>query len=114
MQMIVTAESGTTVKMRSKPSQSGVVVENILIGTVVEAGESQDGIWTPITAPDGRKGYMMSKYLAPASESAEGNHPGDDIAVYARTLTDNELETLRESISMIESKVAVMKAILWG
>lgn len=109
MQMIVTAESGTTVKMRSRPDKSGVVVSNVLVGTAVEA-EFSGGEWTPITTPEGRSGYMMSKYLVAASEGADV--PAAE--GYARTLTTNELETLRERVSTMESALEVIKRILWG
>ena len=59
--MTVTAPSGSTVKMRAKPSTSCRRYWKVPIGTVVEAGEMGDE-WTAIRW-NGRQGYMMNKYL---------------------------------------------------
>ena len=61
MPAIVMAEGGATVNLRSKPSLSAPLVDQIPIGDAVTVGDQQ-GDWYPATW-HGKKGYIMSKYI---------------------------------------------------
>lgn len=67
--MIVTADNGGTVRVRKSPSTSSAVLTSLPVGTVVQAGDDEKG-WRKIVCPDGRSGYMMSSFLAPAPTAA--------------------------------------------
>jgi len=113
--MIVKADGGTTVKMRSHPSKGGTVLANILIGTPVEAGES-DGEWTPITY-EGRKGFMMSKFLAFPEATTQTDlqpvqTPVDNSSAYVRTLTTAEYNRLCEMRDRMEDDLKFLKTIV--
>ena len=115
--MRVYAPSGMTVKMRNKPSLQGMVTANILIGETVQAGETT-GDWTAITAPDGRKGYMMSKFLVDPSESFE-NASGDasepqteNHTAYVRTLSTDEYNRLCDARDQLEGILKLIKSIV--
>lgn len=58
---IVTAASGTTVKMRARPSTSCKLYWDVPVGSVVIVDEWGD-TWSRITWND-RDGYMMTKFL---------------------------------------------------
>ena len=66
--MIVTADSGSTVRVRKAPSTHAAVIGELALGMVVQAEAEQEG-WRRITYGKGQTGYMMSKFLAPQSES---------------------------------------------
>jgi hypothetical protein len=69
-QATVTAPSGSTVNLRTKPSSSSALVERISIGTVVDVfGDS--GSWTKVKA-GGKTGYMMTVFLAPVTGETGG------------------------------------------
>ena len=57
---VVTAQSGGTVNMRSKPSRESDIITRVPIGSEVEV-VSNDGEWARIRNPV--EGYMMSQYL---------------------------------------------------
>lgn len=66
---IVTAKSGTTVKMRAKPSASCRLYWDVPIGSTVIIDDSTDPVWDKITWND-REGYMKKEFLK--SEQDEG------------------------------------------
>lgn len=69
-EMIVTAQAGTTVKMRGKPSLKCNVYWNVPVGSTVEV-TGQDGTWSAINWA-GHSGYMMTQYLAEVAASDTG------------------------------------------
>ena len=115
-EMRVIADSGMTVKMRSRPDKQSVVLANVLVGTVLSAGES-DGEWTPVTF-EGRKGWMMSKFLAPASEGAEnpsapaGTSPLSGETGFVRTLSTEEYNRLCEVREHLSKDLEFIKIIV--
>ena len=62
----VKAESGKTVRMRSRPSTNASVLAEIPIHTNIEVMDVLDG-WSQIVY-NGTTGYMMSKFLQPENE----------------------------------------------
>lgn len=77
----VTATSGSTVKMRSKPSTSDGLYWEVPVGAVVQVAEVSGG-WAKVRYGD-RTGYMMAKFLvmdAPtqgATQTTPGSNQGD-------------------------------------
>lgn len=65
----VNGPNGETVFLRTKPSSQASWICRVPTGSEVETGESKNG-WTAISY-NGQKGYMMSKYLAPAGSDPE-------------------------------------------
>ena len=68
----VVADSGSTVKMRSKPSTSDGLYWEVPVGTVVQVAEVSGG-WAKVRYGD-RTGYMMAKFLsidAPTQETEQ-------------------------------------------
>lgn len=57
----VIAESGSTVRMRSKPLKNAPIVANVKVGTQANILEATSD-WCQIEV-DGKHGYMMSKFL---------------------------------------------------
>ena len=74
MTATVNGPNGETVFLRTKPSSQASWICRVPTGAEVETGENKNG-WTAVTY-DGQKGYMMSKYLAPA-----GSDPKQDATV---------------------------------
>ena len=66
MTAIVTADNGTTVKMRLKPSKSSNVYWDIPVGAEVEMLEAGE-VWSKIKY-NGKTGYMMSNFLTTSQE----------------------------------------------
>lgn len=77
----VTATSGSTVKMRSKPSTSDGLYWEVPVGATVQVAEVS-GEWAKVRYGD-RTGYMMAKFLvmdAPtqgATQTTPGSNQGD-------------------------------------
>lgn len=77
---LVTAETGSTVNLRTQPSDKAVVLARIAVGTLVTVKEPGE-TWSKIDY-NGIRGWMMDKYLAPvpgADQGADG--PGDLVSV---------------------------------
>ena len=70
VQARVTAPSGATVNMRAAKSKSSTLVDQIKIGTIVTVLDD-DGEWSRILA-NGKSGYMMDQFLAPADSDDQG------------------------------------------
>jgi len=91
-QMQVYASSGKTVRMRSMPSTSAVVLKEIPIGSAVQS-KGQQGEWTQITY-EGTSGWMQSQFLRAPSSPAIPN-PGDtgDMVQVPRALLENIMQS---------------------
>lgn len=72
----VTASSGSTVKMRAKPSRKCDLYWDVPVGATVEIRGSETKGWHPVRY-GGRDGYMMTEYLQIDQESAP-SVPEDD------------------------------------
>lgn len=62
----VTATNGLPVRMRKAPGTDSDTIAKLPIGTVVEVvevGNADGEAWATIIDPDGRRGYMMEKFL---------------------------------------------------
>lgn len=86
-QMTVTAPSGSTVKMRARPSADCRLYWDVPIGTVVEAGIMGDE-WTAIRW-EGCQGYMMNRYLIDGIAGVAVPDTADEASV------NNDLPTIR-------------------
>lgn len=58
----VAASNGEPVRMRKAPGTDAVTLAKLQVGTVVEVPEKA-GEWATVVAPDGKRGYMMTKFL---------------------------------------------------
>jgi len=63
--MRVWAAEGTTVNLRSMPGTHAMILKRVPIGTLLPAGEPQDG-WAPVKF-EGVAGWMMRKFLHPVT-----------------------------------------------
>lgn len=73
--MIVTADSGTTVNLRAKADIGGALVCRIPLGETVLASPVGDGTWSAVTWGI-RNGYMMTKFLREPAPTAADNPSG--------------------------------------
>lgn len=73
--MIVTADSGTTVNLRAKADIGGALVCRIPLGETVLASPVGDGTWSAVTWGI-RNGYMMTKFLREPAPAAADNPSG--------------------------------------
>lgn len=73
--MIVTADSGTTVNLRAKADIGGALVCRIPLGETVLASPVGDGTWSAVTWGI-RNGYMMTKFLREPAPTEEDNPSG--------------------------------------
>lgn len=99
-QMIVTAETGKTVNLRSGPGKEYPKIEEVPIGTVVtETMENND--WAYIQY-GGKQGYMMAQFLMDYNPEPEPE-PSVDIDAAMRYLLSAQ-EQLRKGIEVLNSK----------
>lgn len=86
----VVADSGSKVKMRSKPSTSDGLYWEVPVGATVQVAENTGG-WAKVRYGD-RTGYMMEEYLKmdaqelPAEGSSSGSAGGELITVQRAAL----------------------------
>ena len=102
MQMIVSSDNGGGVNLRAEKRTSSALLTTIPEGATVDA-TSVDDTWSRTTYA-GQSGYCMSKYLIPASESAEPDS-------FVRTLTAQEYNKLGEMADRLEKDVAFLRSI---
>lgn len=60
---VVVSEDGNPVKLRSTPSTDNPYLAKAPVGTAVEVMQDAQG-WAQVRLPDGKVGYMMTKFLA--------------------------------------------------
>ena len=87
----VTADSGSTVNMRTKAKSSAALVERVPIGARVEVLGTV-GSWTKVKFGS-RTGYMMTRFLT----AEEEQEPDEDL-------------TLEERVTRLERRVALLEA----
>lgn len=73
--MRIVSENGGKVRMRPDPSTNGHYIARLEPGTLVKAGEEENG-WRPVLY-GGREGYIMAEYLEDVKEDAVEGAPGD-------------------------------------
>ena len=66
--MVVTADSGSTVNLRTRPDKAAPVLAKVPIGEAVQVLNVEDG-WATVQR-DGVTGYMMAQYLRAQGEAA--------------------------------------------
>lgn len=66
--MVVTADSGSTVNLRTRPDTASPVLAKVPIGEAVQVLDMEDG-WATIQR-DGVTGYMMAQYLKAQGEAS--------------------------------------------
>lgn len=116
----VTATNGLPVRMRKAPGTDSDTIAKLPIGTVVEVvevGNADGEAWATIIDPDGRRGYMMEKfllYLENANEDElrppDGANMPEETAPALEQMTAYEADVL-ERLARIETK---LDAILDG
>ena len=74
----VTAPSGSTVNMRSRPNQDGPIIVRVPIGAKVEVQTNADG-WARIVW-NGTIGYMMSQFLVKVGSETGADEKADSDA----------------------------------
>ena len=84
--MVVTAESGSTVNLRTRPDKAAPVLAKVPIGEAVQVLSVEDG-WATIQR-DGVTGYMMAQYLKAQDEATP---------------------TLEERVKQLEERVAALE-----
>ena len=87
----VTADSGSTVNMRTKAKSSAALVERVPIGARVEVLGTV-GVWTKAKFGS-RIGYMMTRFLT----AEQDQEPDEDL-------------TLEERVTRLERRVALLEA----
>lgn len=60
---VVVSGDGNPVKLRSTPSTDKPYLAKVPVGTPVEVMQDAQG-WAQVRLPDGKVGYMMTKFLA--------------------------------------------------
>lgn len=97
----VIAESGSTVRMRSKPLKNAPIVANVKVGTQVNLLETTSD-WCQIEV-NGKVGYMMSKFLNKI-DSVQESEPdlSDSIDIPALV---NRVENLEARVTVLEGGV---------
>ena len=77
---IVTAKSGKTVNLRTKPDKKSAIIARVPVGTVVRAAVyDPDPAWGKVEA-NGKTGFMMTEYLCPT----DGKEPEGETVVISR------------------------------
>lgn len=66
--MVVTADSGSTVNLRTRPDKAASVLAKVPIGEAVQVLNVEDG-WATVQR-DGVTGYMMAQYLKAQGEAS--------------------------------------------
>ncbi len=84
------ARTTSTVNVRRGPGTSHAVIASLAAGSEVEPRE-RSGTWTGVTLPDGREGWVASRFLTPL---AAGSAPSGTVATGAR-LAPEKLAALR-------------------
>lgn len=101
--MIVTAESGSTVNLRSAAGMSYPVLDKVPVGTQVDAISSANG-WVYIQYGT-RRGYMMEKYLKEADaadqEASTAETPAQTVA-QAREAIENAQHSLNVASALLD------------
>lgn len=97
----VIAESGTTVRMRSKPLKNAPIVANVKVGTLVNLLETTSD-WCQIEV-NGKVGYMMSKFLNKI-DSVQESEPDLSDFVDIPALV-NRVENLEARVTVLEGGV---------
>lgn len=95
----VIAESGSTVRMRSKPLKNAPIVANVKVGAQANILEATSE-WCQIEV-DGKVGYMMSKFLnklGSVQESESEQNDSTDILALVDRVTN-----LEERVAALES-----------
>ena len=98
--MIVTAESGRTVNLRSAAGMVYPVLEQVPVGDLVEVISEADG-WAYIQYGN-RRGYMMAKYLTEGTEDQAGNSTTAQLAAEAREAIENAQHSLNVASALLE------------
>lgn len=91
---VITADSGSTVNLRSKPG--GDLVDRIPVGAAVTVVAQQDG-WVRV-AYAGKSGWMMEKFVQAAGEAATPAPSEDHVNI---TLPRSMAEQLRDALGSV-------------
>ena len=104
----VNAANGEPVRLRKAPGTDAVTLAKLPVGTPVEVPEKA-GEWATVIAPDGKRGYMMTQFLAFEDEVPvyDGADMPEEIAPEAEEMINL---TLPKSAAL-ELYRALMKAV---
>ena len=89
---IVTAPNGGLVNLRENPNERAAILTRVRSGEKVQAVALDDPDWMRVDYA-GKIGYMMSRYLVPASESYHGSI----------TLNQSDVEKAQQAIQTLAS-----------
>lgn len=107
-QAYVTADTGSTVRMRSGPTRSASVVVEVRLETVVGVLAEQDG-WCRIQEPGGETGWMMAQYLRRKTD--EDAEETDDVSQEGGTETGDLIAITLPADAALALYKALMKAV---
>lgn len=96
---IVKSDNGKSVRMRSNPSTSAIVLAEVPVGTNIEVMDVLDG-WSEVVYNE-ETGYMMTKFLEPENTSYEKSDQ-DDVSFEQLKKTK---EHLLKAVSMINAAI---------
>jgi len=107
-QAYVTADTGSTVNMRSSPARSGSIVIQVPLETVVDV-LAVDGSWSKIREPGGKTGWMMSAYLQRKTD--EDAQEMDDVSQEGDTEADGLITLSLPKSAVLTLYRAFVKAV---
>lgn len=110
---IVSAANGEPVRMRKAPGTDAVTLAKLPVGTLVEVPEKA-GEWATVVSPDGKRGYMMTKFLTFDDEVPV--HDGADMPeeIAPEPETDDDVFAINLTLpksAALELYRALMKAV---
>jgi len=91
---VITADSGSTVNLRSKPD--GALVDRIPVGATVTMVAQQNG-WVRV-AYAGKSGWMMEKFVQAAGDATVPASSEDQVSI---TLPRSTAEQLRDALGSV-------------
>lgn len=109
---IVTADEGKTVRMRKNPSTSSAVIEDVVVGEIVDVMDVMDG-WSEITY-HGNHGYMMSKFLREIIQGGDDMPFEDDVINAGRAELEEAKTALETAISAAGNALRMIEQVLGG
>ena len=109
-QATVRSENGKGANLRAKRDTGAALLDRIPEGSNVTITASE-GAWSAVTW-NGRKGYVMTKFLSTSGEAAGSGADGTSAQAYVRTLTADEYDRLGKMADQMEKDVAFIRSIV--
>lgn len=109
-QATVRSENGKGANLRAKRDTGAALVDRIPEGSAVTV-TATEGDWSAVTW-QGKKGYVMTKFLSASGEAAESGAADTSAQAYVRTLTADEYNRLGEIADQMEKDLAFLRSIV--